>query len=112
MSDTKKTKAHPSADGPVGDALPSAVGRMQDYDGIHHDIVALLESARRSAARSVNSLMAASYRAIGQRIVEFEQGGKDRAAYGDALIQRLSTDLSARFGRGFSRCACFTKRGP
>lgn len=35
--------------------------------------------------------------------MEFEQGGKDRAAYGDALIQRLSTDLSARFGRGFSR---------
>ena len=74
-----------------------------DYSGIHGDIVALLESARRTAARSVNALMTASYWEIGRRIVEFEQGGQDRAAYGEALIERLSADLSSRFGRGFSR---------
>lgn len=32
-----------------------------------------------------------------------EQGGGERAAYGEALIERLSADLSARFGRGFSK---------
>ncbi|MCW7541659.1 PDDEXK nuclease domain-containing protein [Aquabacterium sp. A7-Y] len=74
-----------------------------DYSGIHGDIVALLEFARRAAARSVNALMTASYWEIGRRIVEFEQGGQGRAAYGEALIERLATDLSARFGRGFSR---------
>ncbi|MHB1677904.1 MAG: DUF1016 N-terminal domain-containing protein [Sulfuriferula sp.] len=31
------------------------------------------------------------------------QGGKDRAEYGDALIERLAGDLTMRFGRGFSR---------
>ena len=72
------------------------------YNGIRSDIVALLESTRHAAARSVNSLMTASYWEIGRRIVEFEQGGQDRAAYGDALIQRLSSDLTQRFGRGFS----------
>jgi hypothetical protein len=72
------------------------------YGDIHTDIVALLENARRAAARSVNALMTASYWEIGRRIVEFEQGGEDRAAYGDALIQRLALDLSNRFGRGFS----------
>jgi len=74
-----------------------------DYAAVHADIVALLEAGRRTAARSVNAVMAASYWAIGRRIVEFEQGGQERAAYGEGLIERLSADLSARFGRGFSR---------
>jgi predicted nuclease of restriction endonuclease-like (RecB) superfamily len=74
-----------------------------DYSSVHADIVALLEAARRAAARSVNALMTATYWEIGRRIVEFEQGGQERAAYGEALIERLSADLSARFGRGFSR---------
>jgi predicted nuclease of restriction endonuclease-like (RecB) superfamily len=72
------------------------------YGGIHADIVALLEAARHAAARSVNALMTASYWEIGRRIVEFEQGGQERAAYGQALLKRLSADLSNRFGRGFS----------
>jgi hypothetical protein len=65
------------------------------------DVTDLLESARRAAARSVNSIMAATYWAVGRRIVEFEQEGKDRAAYGTRLIARLDSDLPRRFGRGF-----------
>lgn len=74
-----------------------------DYQGIHGDIVALLETARRHAARHLNALMTATYWQIGRRIVEFEQGGEARAGYGDALIERLAEDLTHRFGRGFSR---------
>lgn len=74
-----------------------------DYAAVHTDIVALLDAARHAAARSVNALMTASYWEIGRRIVEFEQGGQERAAYGDALIERLAFDLGSRFGRGFSR---------
>lgn len=73
-----------------------------DYSGIHSDVVTLLEGARRAAARSVNALMTASYWEIGRRIVEFEQGGAGRAGYGQTMLKRLSADLSARFGRGFS----------
>jgi hypothetical protein len=47
--------------------------------------------------------MTATYWEIGRRIVEFEQRGTERAAYGEALIERLSEDLTRRFGRGFSR---------
>ncbi|MCD2451883.1 PDDEXK nuclease domain-containing protein [Methylicorpusculum oleiharenae] len=72
------------------------------YGDIHTDIVQLLENARLAAARSVNALMTASYWEIGRRIVEFEQGGEDRAAYGEALTERLALDLTHRFGRGFS----------
>jgi predicted nuclease of restriction endonuclease-like (RecB) superfamily len=72
-----------------------------DYKGIHGDIVAILESSRRAAARSVNALMTATYWEIGRRVVEFKQGGENRAAYGQALLVRLSGDLTKRFGRGF-----------
>lgn len=80
-------------------AMPNA----SDYTAIHTDIVILIEAARRAAARSVNAAMAATYWAIGQRIVTYEQGGQTRAEYGETLIERLSIDLSARFGRGFSK---------
>jgi predicted nuclease of restriction endonuclease-like (RecB) superfamily len=71
------------------------------YGHIHASIVELLEDARRTAARNVNALMTASYWEIGRRIVEAEQGGQERAEYGEHLIQRLADDLTARFGRGF-----------
>ena len=73
-----------------------------DYAAVHTDIVALLESARRAAARSVNALMRASYWEISRRIVEFEQGGQERAVRGPQLLHRLSMDPGQRVGRGFS----------
>ncbi len=80
------------------DLTPDSV----EYASLHGDIVALLDTARRTAARSVNALMTATYWEIGRRIVELEQGGQERAARGQQLLQRLSTDLGQRFGRGFS----------
>jgi predicted nuclease of restriction endonuclease-like (RecB) superfamily len=81
--------------------VPGGAEDGPDYGGIRSDIVALLEAARHAAARSVNALMTASYWEIGRRIVEFEQGGRDRAAYGEDLIKRLGADLTRQFGRGF-----------
>lgn len=82
---------------------PPAHLSQTDYAAVHGDIVALLEAARRAAARSVNAVMTATYWAIGRRIVEGEQGGQERAAYGEALIKRLGDDLSRQFGRGFGQ---------
>ena len=73
------------------------------YGDIHSSIVQLLEEARRAAARSVNALMTASYWEIGRRNVEAEQGGQERAEYGEQITKRLAEDLTTRFGRGFSR---------
>ncbi|WP_239520986.1 DUF1016 N-terminal domain-containing protein, partial [Klebsiella pneumoniae] len=70
---------------------------------MHGGIVDLLDAARQTAARSVNALMTASYWEIGRRIVEAEQQGKRRAGYGEQLIERLASDLTQQFGRGFSR---------
>jgi hypothetical protein len=84
-----------------------SLNRVQPYDAMLHGVVELLESARRSAARSVNAVMTATYWLIGERIVEEEQHGAERADYGDELVSRLSADLTARFGRGFSRSNLF-----
>jgi hypothetical protein len=46
--------------------------------------------------------MAATYWLIGRSVVEFEQKGKRRAEYGEALIEKLAGDLSACYGKGFS----------
>ena len=72
------------------------------YESIFGDVAEIIEAARRSAARSVNSIMTAAYWLIGRRVVEFEQSGKKRAEYGEKLIERLACDLSDRYGRGFS----------
>jgi predicted nuclease of restriction endonuclease-like (RecB) superfamily len=74
-----------------------------EYGCLIGDIAELLEAARRTAARTVNALMTATYWEIGRRIVEFEQQGKTRAQYGEELLARMAVDLTSRFGRGFSR---------
>jgi predicted nuclease of restriction endonuclease-like (RecB) superfamily len=66
-------------------------------------LVELLEQSRRASVRAVNALMTATYWEIGRRIVEFEQGGQERAGYGAELLMRLSADLTSRFGKGFSQ---------
>ena len=72
------------------------------YDSILEDISKVIDTAGKSAARSVNCIMTAAYWLIGRRIVELEQKGEARAEYGEELIERLAADLIARYGRGFS----------
>jgi len=73
------------------------------YAGLLTGVVDLLQQARRTSARSVNAIITVTYWEIGRRIVENEQQGKERAGYGQALIERLAADLTTRFGRGFSQ---------
>lgn len=88
---------------PRDDSPSQAQNLPVEYAGLHADIVFLLEAARRATVRSVNAVMTSTYWRVGQRIVESEQGGDERAGYGLALIDRLSGDLTVQFGRGFSR---------
>jgi predicted nuclease of restriction endonuclease-like (RecB) superfamily len=75
----------------------------ENYEHIRTGIVELLKAARSAAARNVNSIMTATYWEIGRRIVVLEQGGEQRAGYGEQLIEQLATDLTGQFGRGFKR---------
>lgn len=74
---------------------------LKAYDDLLAGVVELLEKARRTSVRSVNAVMTATYWEVGRRIVEHEQRGLDRARYGEKLLQRLSKDLTQKFGRGF-----------
>ena len=65
-------------------------------------IASVLESARKNAKTAVNLTMVYAYFEIGRIIVEEEQNGKNRAAYGKQILQELSEYLTAQFGKGFS----------
>ena len=84
----------------IKSASPIVTG---DYSGLVSGVSELLEAARRASVRTVNAFMTATYWEVGRRIVEFEQGGEKRAGYGEELLSHLADDLTARFGRGFSR---------
>ena len=75
----------------------------ESYPDLLEGIASLIDESRSVAARSVNSIMTATYWEIGRRIVEVEQGGKLHAEYGELLIKQLSSELKSRFGRGFGR---------
>ncbi|HRO08536.1 MAG TPA: PDDEXK nuclease domain-containing protein [Saprospiraceae bacterium] len=67
------------------------------------EIKTILAQARQRAYTAINSAMAEAYWMIGKRIVEEEQGGEDRAAYGKQIIQNVSAELTKEFGKGFSK---------
>lgn len=75
----------------------------QGYGQLLSEISGLLDYARRTSARTINSILTATYWGIGQRIVKYEQKGEVRSEYGEKLLNRLSRDLTVEYGRGFSR---------
>ncbi len=78
-------------------------GAKSDYRNWSGGIAALLEEARQQSARHINAILTATYWEIGRRIAEYLQAGEERADYGDEMLERLSCDLTKKFGRGFSR---------
>ena len=61
-----------------------------------------IDEARNRVQRSVNFEMVKAYWLIGKDIVEAEQNGESRAAYGSHLLKELSLFLTNKYGRGFS----------
>ena len=67
------------------------------------DIRKLIVSAHATVARIVDLVQVHTNFEIGRRIVEQEQKGKGRAAYGEEVIGALADRLTEDFGNGFSR---------
>ena len=74
----------------------------KESDSIYNRVRRILDSARTSVARSVNTTQVAAYWLIGREIVEEEQKGQKRAGYGEALLQNLAQRLKSEFGAGYS----------
>ena len=74
-----------------------------NYQDLLEHISRTYTAGRAAALQAVDTQLVKTYWQVGQQIVEFEQGGKDRAEYGAGLLLRLAADLRLRHGRGFSR---------
>lgn len=75
---------------------------MSELSAFHHDIKTILDQARGKARSAVNAAMVEAYWLIGQRIVQEEQQGQQKAEYGKRLMEDLSSALTSDFGKGFS----------
>lgn len=61
----------------------------------------IIEQGRGQLKQSVNSVMLQSYWQMGRVIVEHEQQGQARAAYGTQQLQQIAQHLTQQFGKGF-----------
>lgn len=71
---------------------------MQMFERIRQ----ILEFARSTVARSVNSTQVVANWLIGREIVEEEQKGCAKAGYGTRLLADLSGRLQEEYGNGYS----------
>ena len=78
------------------DAEPPAAAPLFDR------VAAILDEARSSVVRAVNSRMVLAYWLIGREIVHAIQGGGERAEYGKAILGGLALRLTEHYGEGFS----------
>ena len=68
---------------------------------LYESIRGLLLASRTQVRQTVNTAMVQTYWHIGRMIVEDEQGGQKRAAYGKQVLPELARKLSDEFGAGF-----------
>lgn len=78
-------------------------GTTSDYQKLLDDISFLWKHSKEEAVVAVNTKLLEANWETGRYIVEFEQGGKERAAYGKQLLSTLAKDLTIRNGKGFNR---------
>ena len=100
MKKSRKARAArlPASHGPSAPAPPA--------DQLLADIRALIDEARGQVAQAVNAGLVTLYWHIGRRIRQ-EILGEQRAAYGEQIVNSLSAQLTAEYGRGFSRPSLF-----
>ena len=92
----KKTSANRKTSSPAkakADGVPALLTEVRQ----------LIQSARRGVSTVVDTFQVMTNFEIGRRIVEHEQKGSKRAAYGAELLKELSARLTEEFGRGFSK---------
>lgn len=66
------------------------------------ELIDIVETARDMSYRAANLMQVASNWLVGWRIVEQEQHGEKRAAYGKHIIEIASKAMTEKFGQGFS----------
>jgi predicted nuclease of restriction endonuclease-like (RecB) superfamily len=85
-----------------GAVVPAGV--FPDTERLLGDLRALIDGARAHVAQAVNAGLVLLYWGVGDRIRR-EILGEKRAGYGEQIVSTLSRQLTADYGRGFSRFA-------
>ncbi len=80
---------------------PSGLPGNQAPPGLLEALRGLIVQARQKVLRQVDVVQVQTCWQIGRHIVEFEQGGHARAAYGKRLLPQLGQALVQEFGKGF-----------
>ena len=88
-----------------------AITAAADIQPLLADIAAVVKQSRGTLKQTINTVMVQSYWQIGRLIVEHEQQGQSRAAYGKRQLQLLSQALTRQFGRGFDERNLRNMRG-
>lgn len=83
---------------PMKDIKPTSDASLT---GFVNEIKQIIHTARTQAVRSVDTCRVQMYWAIGHRIFEKEQQGKERADYGKYLIKNLAKEIEPEYGSGF-----------
>jgi predicted nuclease of restriction endonuclease-like (RecB) superfamily len=84
--------------------LPVPAAAPLDTAQLLADLRTLIDAGRGRVARAVNAGMVLLYWSVGDRIRR-EILGEGRAAYGEQIVRTVSAQLTAAYGRGFSRFA-------
>jgi predicted nuclease of restriction endonuclease-like (RecB) superfamily len=71
------------------------------FDHLLNQLRQLIGDARNRAVRAVDEIQVQTNWSVGRYIVEFEQGGAVRAAYGTRLLPLLAEKLKADYGQGY-----------
>ena len=81
-----------------------------NYDSLVKAISHAHEQTQLQATQAVNLALTLRNWLIGYYIFEYEQNGKDRANYGEKLLENLSKDLKKKLGKGFTQRILETAR--
>jgi hypothetical protein len=85
----------------MADEQIETAGRSMDIRPLLANLRGLIQDARKKILRSADVIQVQTCWEIGRHIVEFEQGGSDRAQYGKQLLPALAATLTEEFGKGF-----------
>lgn len=70
--------------------------KHEGYEQILRDVKSILQRGLTKAYKAIDNIRVQTYWQIGERIVREELSHKDRADYGQGLIEKLSNDLGFR----------------
>ena len=74
----------------------------KNIEALYGQIRDIIEEARGKVYRTANFAMVQAYWQTGKLIVEEEQNGKERAEYGQQLVEALSLKLKEAYGKSFN----------